>query len=282
MSKRHEPNSVKIEESVKLALEEDIGIGDITGELIDPLQTQSAILLCREESILCGSKWFEASFKIIDPNVNIIWDKEEGSLIEADTEVATIEGNSKCMVASERTGLNFLQMMSGIAYKTYCYQKKLEGSNTKLLDTRKTLPGLRYEQKYSVVIGGGQNHRMGLYDAALVKENHITSSGSITKAVETLRDKEVKIIEIEVENLEELREAIDSGADIAMLDNFKHTDLVAAAEIAANKIRLEVSGNIDVDALSSIKELNIDYISSGDLTKNISATDYSLIFKPID
>ena len=282
MSKRHEPNSVKIEESVKLALEEDIGIGDITGELIDPLQTQSAILLCREESILCGSKWFEASFKIIDPNVNIIWDKEEGSLIKADTEVATIVGNSKCMVASERTGLNFLQMMSGIAYKTYCYQKKLEGSNTKLLDTRKTLPGLRYEQKYSVVIGGGQNHRMGLYDAALVKENHITSSGSITKAVETLRDKEVKIIEIEVENLEELREAIDSGADIAMLDNFKHTDLVAAAEIAANKIRLEVSGNIDVDALSSIKELNIDYISSGDLTKNISATDYSLIFKPID
>ena len=282
MSKRHEPNSVKIEESVKLALEEDIGIGDITGELIDPLQTQSATLLCREESILCGSKWFEASFKIIDPNVNIIWDKEEGSLIKADTEIATIEGNSKCMVASERTGLNFLQMMSGIAYKTYCYQKKLEGSNTKLLDTRKTLPGLRYEQKYSVVIGGGQNHRMGLYDAALVKENHITSSGSITKAVETLRDKEVKIIEIEVENLEELREAIDSGADIAMLDNFKHTDLVAAAEIAANKIRLEVSGNIDLDALSSIKELDIDYISSGDLTKNISATDYSLIFKPID
>ena len=282
MSKRHEPNSVKIEESVKLALEEDIGIGDITGELIDPLQTQSATLLCREESILCGSKWFEASFKIIDPNVNIIWDKEEGSLIEADTKVATIQGNSKCMVASERTGLNFLQMMSGIAYKTYCYQKKLEGSNTKLLDTRKTLPGLRYEQKYSVVIGGGQNHRMGLYDAALVKENHITSSGSITKAVETLRDKEVKTIEIEVENLEELQEAIDSGADIAMLDNFNHTDLVAATKIAANKIRLEVSGNIDFDALSSIKKLDIDYISSGDLTKNISATDYSLIFKPID
>ena len=282
MSKRHEPNSVKIEESVKLALEEDIGIGDITGELIDPLQTQSATLLCREESILCGSKWFEASFKIIDPNVNIIWDKEEGSLIEADTKVATIQGNSKCMVASERTGLNFLQMMSGIAYKTYCYSKKLEGSNTKLLDTRKTLPGLRYEQKYSVVIGGGQNHRMGLYDAALVKENHIASSGSIKKAVETLRNNEVKIIEVEVENLDELREAIDSGANIAMLDNFKQKDLVAAVEIAANKIKLEVSGNIDVYALSTIKELDIDYISSGDLTKNISATDYSLIFKSID
>ena len=221
MSKRHEPNSVKIEESVKLALEEDIGIGDITGELIDPLQTQSAILLCREKSILCGSKWFEASFKIVDPNANILWNIEEGALIEANTEVATIEGNSKCMVASERTGLNFLQMMSGIAYKTYCYSKKLEGSNTKLLDTRKTLPGLRYEQKYSVVIGGGQNHRMGLYDAALVKENHIASSGSIKKAVETLRNNEVKIIEVEVENLDELRQAIDSGADIAMLDNFK-------------------------------------------------------------
>ena len=282
MSKRHEPNLVKIEESVKLALEEDIGIGDITGELIDPLQTQSAILLCREKSILCGSKWFEASFKIVDPNANIIWNIEEGALIEANTEVATIEGNSKCMVASERTGLNFLQMMSGIAYKTYCYNKKLEGSNTKLLDTRKTLPGLRYEQKYSVVIGGGQNHRMGLYDAALVKENHIASSGSIKKAVETLRNNEVKIIEVEVENLDELREAIDSGADIAMLDNFKQKDLVAAVEIAANKIKLEVSGNIDVYALSTIKELDIDYISSGDLTKNISATDYSLIFKSID
>ena len=127
MSKRHEPNLVKIEESVKLALEEDIGIGDITGELIDPLQTQSAILLCREKSILCGSKWFEASFKIVDPNANILWNIEEGALIEANTEVATIEGNAKCMVASERTGLNFLQMMSGIAYKTYCYSKKLEG-----------------------------------------------------------------------------------------------------------------------------------------------------------
>ncbi len=126
MSKRHEPNLVKIEESVKLALEEDIGIGDITGELIDPLQTQSAILLCREKSILCGSKWFEASFKIVDPNANILWNIEEGALIEANTEVATIEGNAKCMVASERTGLNFLQMMSGIAYKTYCYNKKLD------------------------------------------------------------------------------------------------------------------------------------------------------------
>ncbi len=282
MSKRHGPNLVKIEESVKLALEEDIGIGDITGELIDPLQTQSAILLCREKSILCGSKWFEASFKIVDPNANILWNIEEGALIEANTEVATIEGNAKCMVASERTGLNFLQMMSGIAYKTYCYNKKLEGSNTKLLDTRKTLPGLRYEQKYSVVIGGGQNHRMGLYDAALVKENHIASSGSIKKAVETLRNNEVKIIEVEVENLDELREAIDSGADIAMLDNFKQKDLVAAVGIAANKIKLEVSGNIDVYALSTIKELDIDYISSGDLTKNISATDYSLIFKSID
>ena len=282
MSKRHEPNSIKIEESVKLALEEDIGIGDITGELIDPLQTQSAILLCREESILCGSKWFEASFKIIDPNANIFWNIEEGALIEANAEVATIEGNSKCMVASERTGLNFLQMMSGIAYKTYCYNKKLEGSNTKLLDTRKTLPGLRYEQKYSVVIGGGQNHRMGLYDAALVKENHIASSGSIKKAVETLRNNEVKIIEVEVENLDELGQAIDSGADIAMLDNFKQKDLVAAVEIAANDIKLEVSGNIDVYALSTIKELDIDYISSGDLTKNITATDYSLIFKSLD
>ena len=282
MSKRHVPNSIKIEESVKLALEEDIGIGDITGELIDPLQTQSAILLCREKSILCGSKWFEASFKIVDPNANILWNIEEGALIEANTEVATIEGNAKCMVASERTGLNFLQMMSGIAYKTYCYNKKLDGSNTKLLDTRKTLPGLRYEQKYSVVIGGGQNHRMGLYDAALVKENHIASSGSIKKAVETLRNNEVKIIEVEVENLDELREAIDSGADIAMLDNFEQKDLVAAVEIATNKIKLEVSGNIDVYALSTIKELDIDYISSGDLTKNISATDYSLIFKSID
>lgn len=278
----HTPDQSKIESSVRRALEEDIGLGDITGELIDPLLIQEAKLVCREEAILCGSKWFESAFNLLDPDVKINWNQEEGSLIKENTEVATIKGNSKCMVASERTGLNFLQMMSGIAYKTYSYKQELYGAQTTLLDTRKTLPGLRYEQKYSVLVGGGQNHRMGLYDAALVKENHIISAGSIHSAVARLRENKVKLIEVEVENLDELNEAIKSQADIAMLDNFNTHDLLKASEMAQGKIKIEVSGNIDKEQIAKLKNLNIDYISSGDLTKNISATDYSLIFKSLD
>lgn len=278
----HTPDQSKIESSVRRALEEDIGLGDITGELIDPLLIQEAKLVCREEAILCGSKWFESAFNLLDPDVKINWNQEEGSLIKENTEVATIKGNSKCMVASERTGLNFLQMMSGIAYKTYSYKQELNGAQTILLDTRKTLPGLRYEQKYSVLVGGGQNHRMGLYDAALVKENHIASAGSIHSAVERLRENNVKLIEVEVENLDELNEAIKSQADIAMLDNFNTHDLLKASEIAQGKIKIEVSGNIDKEQIAKLKNLNIDYISSGDLTKNIAAIDYSLIFKSLD
>tara|TARA_X000000368_G_scaffold382239_1_gene339247 strand:+ start:1178 stop:2017 length:840 start_codon:yes stop_codon:yes gene_type:complete len=278
----HTPDQSKIESSVRRALEEDIGLGDITGELIDPLLIQEAKLVCREEAILCGSKWFESAFNLLDPDVKINWNQEEGSLIKKNTEVATIKGNSKCMVASERTGLNFLQMMSGIAYKTYSYKQELYGAQTTLLDTRKTLPGLRYEQKYSVLVGGGQNHRMGLYDAALVKENHIISAGSIHSAVARLRENKVKLIEVEVENLDELNESIKSQADIAMLDNFNTHDLLKASEMAQGKIKIEVSGNIDKEQIAKLKNLNIDYISSGDLTKNIAATDYSLIFKSVD
>lgn len=278
----HTPDQSKIESSVRRALEEDIGLGDITGELIDPLLIQEAKLVCREEAILCGSKWFESAFNLLDPDVKINWNQEEGSLIKENTEVATIKGNSKCMVASERTGLNFLQMMSGIAYKTYSYKQELNGAQTTLLDTRKTLPGLRYEQKYSVLVGGGQNHRMGLFDAALVKENHIASAGSIHSAVARLRENNVKLIEVEVENLDELNEAMESQADIAMLDNFNTHDLLKASEMAQGKIKIEVSGNIDKEQIAKLKNLNIDYISSGDLTKNIAAIDYSLIFKSLD
>ena len=282
MSKLGIPNITKLEESVRISLEEDIGLGDITGELIDPNLTQKASLICREESILCGSKWFDTAFTLLDPSIQIEWHAQEGSLLEAGKEVASLKGNAKCMVASERTALNFLQMMSGIAYKTHCFQKELVDSETVLLDTRKTIPGLRYEQKYSVVIGGGQNHRMGLYDAALIKENHISSAGSIKLAVSSLKEKGMKTIEVEVESLEELQQAIDAEADIAMLDNFAESDLEIASEISKGKIKLEISGNIGIENLNAIKKYKIDYISSGDLTKNISATDYSLIFRPID
>ena len=282
MSKLGIPNITKLEESVRLSLEEDIGLGDITGELIDPNLSQKASLICREESILCGWKWFDTAFTLLDPSIQIEWHAQEGSLLEAGKEVASLTGNAKCMVASERTALNFLQMMSGIAYKTHCFQKELVDSETVLLDTRKTIPGLRYEQKYSVVIGGGQNHRMGLYDAALIKENHISSAGSIKLAVSSLKEKGIKTIEVEVESLEELQQAIDAQADIAMLDNFAESDLEVASEISKGKIKLEISGNIGIENLNAIKKYKIDYISSGDLTKNISATDYSLIFRPID
>ena len=282
MSKLGIPNITKLEESVRLSLEEDIGLGDITGELIDPNLSQKASLICREESILCGSKWFDSAFTLLDPSIQIDWHVQEGALIEAGREVASLEGNAKCMVASERTALNFLQMMSGIAYKTHCFQKELVDTKTVLLDTRKTIPGLRYEQKYSVLIGGGQNHRMGLYDAALIKENHISSAGSIELAVSSLKDKGIETIEVEVENLEELQQAINAQADIAMLDNFAESDLEIASEISRGKIKLEISGNIEIENLNTIKKYKIDYISSGDLTKNISATDYSLIFRSID
>lgn len=282
MSKLGIPNITKLEESVRLSLEEDIGLGDITGELIDPNLSQKASLVCREESILCGSKWFDSAFTLLDPSIQIDWHVQEGALLEAGREVASLRGNAKCMVASERTALNFLQMMSGIAYKTHCFQKELVDTKTVLLDTRKTIPGLRYEQKYSVLIGGGQNHRMGLYDAALIKENHISSAGSIELAVSSLKDKGIETIEVEVENLEELQQAINAQADIAMLDNFAESDLEIASEISRGKIKLEISGNIEIENLNTIKKYKIDYISSGDLTKNISATDYSLIFRSID
>ena len=274
----HNPDQKRVEISVKRALEEDIGLGDVTGELIDSHIHRKAKLVCREESILCGSVWFDMSFRLLDPNSKIEWKKSEGDLINKDDVVAHIEGNAKCMVASERTGLNFLQMMSGIAYKTYCYKKILENSKTILLDTRKTLPGLRYEQKYSVLTGGGQNHRMGLYDAALIKENHISSAGSISQAIQALRNNNIKMIEVEVENLDELKEAIESKADIAMLDNFNEKDILKAVTMSKDKIKIEISGNINKEKLHTYKSLNIDYVSSGDLTKNISATDYSLIF----
>ena len=276
------PDLTKVNSSVNKALEEDIGLGDVTGELIDPLKFQTAELICREESILCGSSWFDTAFKILDPNIEIIWNQKEGSLIKKDTVIANLNGNAKCMVSSERTGLNFLQMMSGIAYKTYSYQQELLDSETVLLDTRKTIPGLRYEQKYSVLVGGGQNHRMGLYDAALIKENHIASAGSISAAVQILRKNNLKTIEVEVENLDQLKEAIESKANIAMLDNFNDVDLAEATKISNGKIKLEVSGNINRVELKKLKNLKIDYISSGDLTKNILATDYSLIFKTLD
>ena len=272
----------KVVKSVKNALEEDIGNGDITGELINPSQSQEAILICREESILCGSKWFETAFSILDSDINISWNHEEGDLIQENTEVAMIHGNSKCMVAAERTGLNFLQMMSGIAYKTYSFQKYFDGTKTRLLDTRKTLPSLRYEQKYSVLIGGGQNHRMGLYDAALVKENHIASCGSIELAINELRNRGSNTIEVEVENIDDLKEAIEFKADIAMLDNFSDEKISEAVDLAKDKIKLEISGNVDFNSLPKLITHNVDFISSGDLTKNITATDYSLIFKPID
>ena len=282
MLRVYKPDLKKVSKSIANALEEDIGLGDVTGELINTNLSIQAILICREETILCGTQWFTEAFKQLDPNISINWNKQEGDLISANTELALLKGNARCMVASERTGLNFLQMMSGIAYKTYKYVSSLSRSNTKLLDTRKTLPGLRYEQKYSVLVGGGENHRMGLYDAALVKENHIASAGTIENAVNSLRSNGIQLIEVEVESLHQLDEAINSGANIAMLDNFDDDSLKKAAEIAKGKIKLEVSGNIDLSQINKLKKLNIDYISSGDLTKNISATDYSLIFEKID
>ena len=267
MLRDYKPDLKKVSISITNALEEDIGLGDVTGELINASLSIQAKLICREETVLCGKQWFTEAFKQLDPNISIKWNKQEGDLISANTELALLKGNAKCMVASERTGLNFLQMMSGIAYKTHKYVSSLSGSNTKLLDTRKTLPGLRYEQKYSVLVGGGENHRMGLYDAALVKENHIASAGSIENAVNSLKSKGIQSIEVEVESLQQLEEALNSGAAIAMLDNFDNDSLKKAAEIAKEKIKLELDNLKKTERPHVIQAISVAR-EHGDLKEN--------------
>lgn len=263
---------------VNLALQEDIGDGDITSLLIaDNLQAKAHIL-CREEAILCGIAWVEETYRNIDSRVQIQWNFKDGDSLKKDAQVAEIVGNARAILTGERTALNFLQTLSGTATTTKQYTERLKGTSVILLDTRKTLPGMRNAQKYAVRVAGGSNHRKGLYDAYLVKENHIQSCGNISNAIATARKiNPNKVLEVEVQNLEQLSEAISAKPDIIMLDNFKLQDIRKAVTINPGNAKLEVSGNINQESLVNVAKTGVDYISVGALTKHCRAIDFSLL-----
>jgi nicotinate-nucleotide pyrophosphorylase (carboxylating) len=266
-----------LQRQVDAALEEDIGSGDITASLIPAKRRATARVLCRDAAIICGQPWFNACFKSFDPGVTIQWQVEEGSHVEADTLLCILEGSARSLLTVERTALNFLQTLSGVATETRRHVDAIGDLPTRILDTRKTLPGLRTAEKYAVSCGGGKNHRIGLFDAMLIKENHIFSVGSITQAVTEGRTRYPdKPIEVETENLQELKEALEAGADIIMLDNYSLEDIYKAVEITGGKAKLEVSGNVTLATLRELAETGVDYISIGALTKHVQAIDLSM------
>jgi nicotinate-nucleotide pyrophosphorylase (carboxylating) len=269
--------------NVTLALDEDIGSnfvpdsGDITAQLIPETEHAQARVLTREPMILTGRPWVDAIFYQLDPTVKITWLAEEGQYLSANTVFLELSGNARSLLTGERPALNFIQTLSGIATRVAAHVKLLDGLPTKLLDTRKTLPGLRIAEKYAVAIGGGQNHRLGLFDAFLIKENHIFASGGIKQAVEAARRiASNKPVEVEVESFDELNQALDAGADIIMLDNFSNDDMRRAVIHTAGRSKLEASGNITAVNLRSVAETGVDYISMGTLTKDIKAIDLSM------
>jgi nicotinate-nucleotide pyrophosphorylase (carboxylating) len=227
--------------------------------------------------IFCGKSWVEEVFKQIDPKVKIEWLCNDGDLMKADSTIYKLQGKARSLLTGERTALNFVQMLSGISTMTQEFVKALNSDKTKLLDTRKTIPGLRYAQKYAVKAGGGENHRMGLYDAFLIKENHIASAGSINAAIKKAREiAPDKKVEIETENIEEFKQALNAGADIIMLDNFSIEDIEKAVKFNAGKAKLEVSGDVNLATISRIGQTKVDFVSSGALTKNVKAINLSM------
>ena len=276
------PDPQAIREQVSTALIEDLGgelnaANDITANLIDSNVNAKATILTREPCVICGVAWVDQAFALIDDAISLTWHVADGDTVEADTVLVDIEGSARGILTAERTALNFLQTLSGTATITAFYANILAGSQTKILDTRKTLPGLRYAQKYAVRCGGGKNHRVGLFDAFLIKENHIFSCGGIENAITNARKMmPTKPVEVEVENLEELTIALSAGADIVMLDNFTNEQIQQAVALNKGQCKLEVSGNITDERLASLSKLGVDYISSGALTKHVQAIDLSL------
>jgi len=272
-----------ITKNVSTSLAEDIGNGDITALLIPKQQICNAHVLCREEAIICGIPWVNEVFHQLDSQIKLNWLCAEGDRVNHNTKIVEIVGNTRAILTAERTALNFLQMMSGTATRTRETVDLIKDTQAILLDTRKTIPGLRAAQKYAVKIGGGSNHRQGLFDAYLIKENHIQSCGGITLAVETARKiNPNKILEIEVKDLQELNEAMTAMPDIIMLDNFSKIDIEQAVKINKGRVKLEASGGINQNSLSSIARTGINYISVGSLTKHCRAIDLSLIVADSD
>ncbi|MBT8101983.1 MAG: carboxylating nicotinate-nucleotide diphosphorylase [Gammaproteobacteria bacterium] len=270
--------------TVANALAEDIGSGDLTAALIDADTIVGATIIARQPLVLAGQPWVDEVFSQLDEGIVIDWYIGDGQTAEADDVICKLVGSAQALLTGERTALNFLQTLSATATVTARYVKAIEGTGAQILDTRKTLPGLRLAQKYAVMCGGGKNHRIGLFDAILIKENHINSAGSIASALQRARalDAEV-LVEIEVENHDELLEALDAGANRILLDNFSNDELRRAVEtnqgygyVAAE---LEASGNITLETIRAVAETGVDYISTGALTKNVDAIDFSMLFR---
>lgn len=257
-------------------LEEDLGSGDITAAIIDENRKATAQLLTRESMVLCGRDWFEAVFLHLDANIIIDWQVQEGEEVTKNSQLCTLSGNARALLTGERTAMNLLQTLSATATLSRQYEKAVAGTNCKVLDTRKTIPGLRLAQKYAVKCGGCYNHRIGLFDGVLIKENHIIAAGSIANAIKIAREQSNVPIEVEVENFDELEQALAAKPERIMLDNFSLEDLRKAVEITDKKVELEASGNVDLTTIRAIAETGVDFISIGALTKNVQAIDLSM------
>lgn len=265
--------------NIQQALEEDIGTGDITAQLIPAGQQARATVITREPMILVGQPWVNALFAELDSSVQINWLQPEGSCLHANDAFLELSGNARSLLTGERPALNFIQTLSGVATKVAALATLLDGLPTRLLDTRKTIPGLRVAQKYAVGVGGGQNHRIGLFDAFLIKENHIMACGGIAQAVAAAQQiAPGKPVEVEVENFDELDQALAAGADIIMLDNFTTAQMREAVQLTAGRSKLEASGNVGAHNLREIAETGVDFISMGALTKDVQSIDLSMRF----
>ncbi len=272
-----------LEQSIQLniqqALQEDIGDGDITALLTPEDEQATATIISREDMILAGQPWVNALIAAFDPSVQITWLKNDGDLVCANETIFKLAGSARSLLTVERPALNFVQTLSAVASKTAEYVKQLDGLNTKLLDTRKTLPGLRIAQKYAVAVGGGQNHRLGLFDAFLIKENHIMAAGGIAQAIAKAHQiAPGKPVEVEVETWADLEQALEAQADIVMLDNFSQQQMIDAVKHVAGRCKLEASGNITIANLREVASTGVDYISMGVLTKDVKAVDLSMRF----
>lgn len=271
------PSAEQIQADVTRALEEDLGTGDVTAELVPRNGWAQGQVICREAAVLCGHPWFDEVFRQLDDRVEVHWSVREGQRITTDQPVCTLAGPARALLSGERTALNFLQTLSGTATSARHFVDIVAGTHARILDTRKTLPGLRAAQKYATRCGGASNHRQGLYDAILIKENHILACGSIDAAVAAARERAPELpVEVEVENLEELDQAIAAGADTIMLDNFSLAQVERAVTLTARRARLEVSGNLGEQGLRELAATGIDFISIGAITKHVRAVDYSM------
>lgn len=273
-----EPLSESRIAQVREALAEDIGSGDLTADLIGSAVPASARILVREEAVLCGAPWVDEVFRQLDEAIQIHWLATDGDLLQAGQVVCNISGAARSLLSGERCALNFLQTLSATATLASRYVAAVSGTGATILDTRKTIPGLRLAQKYAVRCGGASNHRVGLFDAILIKENHIRAAGSIDQALRAASSHDGVVVEVEVETLDELDQAVAAGAARILLDNFTTNDLLEAVRRTAGQALLEASGGVNLESVRAIAETGVDFISVGQLTKNIDATDFSMLF----